>query len=421
MSKQPTYQGMLWRQFRRNRAARWSIRIFTVLLLIAVLGDFIANEKPIYCKIEGTNYFPIFRSYMVDAGLAKWPSGMARTDWHKQEYERVVFPLIPYSAQTIDRANSRCVSPFVQQRVKSRKFHHWLGTDQIGRDVAAGMIAGTRVALLVGLIAMGIAAFIGIILGALAGYFGDEKLSISRARILLNLIGIYFGVFYGFLSRKYQFKLLVEDGKLLTGLFIALTIFFAIILVVNLLASLLERLPWLGKRHRFPMDGMVMRTVEVVNSIPGLFFILAVAGLIRKPSIFYIMVILGLIQWTGIARFVRSEILRIRKMEYIEAAQLMGLPNWKIIWRHALPNALTPVLITLAFGTAAAILAEATLSFLGIGVSTEEVTWGSLLSEARSNVSAWWLAIVPGLAIFVTVTIFNLIGEGLTEALRPEE
>lgn len=106
-------------------------------------------------------------------------------------------------------------------------------------------------------------------------------------------------------------------------------------------------------------------------------------------------------------------------MEYIEAVKVLGLSDWEIIKKHALPNALPSALISIAFGIASSVIFEAFLSFLGIGVSVEEVTWGVLLKQARSNFSAWWLAIFPGIAIFITVTIFNLIGEGLNEALDP--
>ena len=131
------------------------------------------------------------------------------------------------------------------------------------------------------------------------------------------------------------------------------------------------------------------------------------------------MIIIGFIRWTTIARFIRAELLRVRSLEYIEAAHAMGFSNWRIIVRHAIPNSIGPVLITIAFGVASAILIEAFISFLGIGVNGE-VTWGMLLRWARDNTMAWWLAIFPGLAIFITVTIFNLIGDGLTEALDPK-
>ena len=124
------------------------------------------------------------------------------------------------------------------------------------------------------------------------------------------------------------------------------------------------------------------------------------------------MFLIGLLAWPSIARFIRAELLRIRQLEYIEAARAIGLSEWRILARHAIPNALPPVLITIAFGTASAILLEATLSFLGIGVDINAITWGSMLRV--SKVTAWWMFIFPGLAIFATVTLFNLLGDQLS-------
>ena len=160
-----------------------------------------------------------------------------------------------------------------------------------------------------------------------------------------------------------------------------------------------------------------MRLIEIVNAIPALFLLLAAVTILEKPSIISVMVIIGLLRWTTIARFIRAELLRVRSLEFIEAANAMGFSDWRIIIRHAIPNAIAPVLITIAFGVASAILIEAFLSFLGIGLENDEITWGLLLSFARESTMSWWLAIFPGLAIFITVTIFNLIGDGLTEAL----
>jgi peptide/nickel transport system permease protein len=113
--------------------------------------------------------------------------------------------------------------------------------------------------------------------------------------------------------------------------------------------------------------------------------------------------------------------LKVRSLEFIEAAQSLGFSEMRIILRHAIPNSLTSVLITVAFGVASAILAESSLSFLGIGTSADVITWGKVLSEARAFAGAWWLAIFPGIAIFVTVTILNLIGDGLTDAIDPRQ
>ncbi len=410
-----SYWRIVRQQFRKNRLAVWSLRILYLLLFIALTADFLANEKPLYCKLDGETHFPVLRSYLVGLGLDQWEAKFFRTPWHEHEYERVVWAPIPYSASTLDREHSNYVAPGDEQAVRSPKFRHWLGTDQLGRDVLAGMIAGTRTAMLVGIVAMSIATLIGLFLGALAGYFGDERFRLSRGRLLLNVLGLPLAYFYGFSARSFA----LEEGPFGWEVAKSLGIVLLLFALLNALAELLKPVPFFGRQLRLPLDILVMRLIEIFNSIPALLLILSVVAIIEQQSIFYIMAIIGLIRWTGIARFIRAELLRIRSLEYIEAAQALGYSEWRIILRHAIPNALTPVLITIAFGIASAILLEAFLSFLGIGVPAEQVTWGSMLSASRSQFSAWWLAIFPGLAIFVTVTVFNLLGEGLTDALDP--
>ena len=169
----------------------------------------------------------------------------------------------------------------------------------------------------------------------------------------------------------------------------------------------------------FP-DLWIMRLVEVLDAIPGLLLLLAFLAVVQKSSVYYVMVVIGLLRWTGIARYMRAELLKVRNLAYIEAARAMGFSTRRILFRHALPNAIGPVLISVSFGIAAAILLESSLSFLGLGVAAEGTSWGKILSDARENPAAWWLAVFPGGAIFLTVTAFNLIGEGLTRAYSPE-
>ena len=391
-----SYWAIVRRQFRRNRMALWSLRLLYVFFFIALFGDFIANERPLYCRLEGVTYFPVMRQYGEGLGLVKREARFFQKGWHEHEYESVVWPPIPYSAGTIDRRNSNYVSPGGTQRVESPHFRHWLGTDQIGRDVAAGLISGTRIAMMVGVVSMSIAALIGIFLGALAGYFGDERFRASRSRLLMNILGLAAGLFYGFSARAFA----LSEGHFGWELLKSLGILTGSLVLANLLAGPLKRLPWFGKKIRLPMDIIVMRSIEVINSIPALLLVLSVVAIIEKPSILFVMAIIGLIRWTGIARFIRAELLRIRSLEYIEAAQALGFSEWRIIFRHAIPNALTPVLITIAFGVASAILLEAFLSFLGVGVPPQQVTWGSMLNLARAQFGAWWLA-MAGLALAV--------------------
>ncbi|MCB0550885.1 MAG: ABC transporter permease [Phaeodactylibacter sp.] len=410
-----SYWAIVRRQFRKNRLAVWSLRLLYLLLFIALTADFIANERPLYCRIDGETYFPVFKQYAVGLGLSTWEAQFFQKGWREHDYEKVVWAPIPYSATTIDRKNNNYRAPGDKQNIQSWRFRHWLGTDQLGRDVGAGMIAGTRIAMLVGVVSMSIAAIIGIFFGALAGYFGDDRFQASLIGLILNTAGLLASIFYAFTARAYAFS----EGTFSIELLKSIGITVAIMSLVNLLARALRRIPPLGKPITLPLDIMVMRLIEVISSVPALLLVLSILAVIERPSILYVMAIIGLIRWTGIARFIRAELLRIRSLEYIEAAQALGFSEWRIIFRHAIPNALTPVLITIAFGVASAILLEAFLSFLSVGVPPEQVTWGSLLRLARSQVSAWWLAIFPGFAIFLTVTIFNLLGEGLTDALDP--
>ncbi len=402
------------KHFKKSRSSKWSLRILIVLLFIALFSDFIANEKPLYCQIDGVTSFPVLKNYLVKTKLSKWPPQLLNMDWSNADYNKVIFAPIPYSATTMDMNNTGYISPFGKQDVKSKRFWHWLGTDKLGRDTLAGMIAGTRTAMLVGVIAMSIATIIGLFFGTIAGYFGDNKFKLTRAQLLMNIIALVFAIFFAFIARQY----VLAEGNTLFELFKSLLIFVSVFILFNLLASILNFIPFLKKEVTIPIDILIMRLIEVMNSIPGLLFLLAMLAIIKHPSILYVMLFIGLLRWTGIARFVRAELLRIRNLKYIEATEAFGFKTMRIIVKHAIPNAITPVLITIAFGIASAILLEAFLSFLGIGVGPEEVTWGSMLSHARTNFSAWWLAIFPGIAIFITVTVFNLIGEGLTNAVK---
>ncbi len=408
-----SYWYAIKKQFRNSRASKWSLRVLIVLIFIALFADFIANEKPLYCKIDGVTSFPVLKDYLVKMNLAKWPTPLLNIDWRNADYDRVILAPIPYSATTFDLENAGYKSPFDQQQVKSKRYWHWMGTDNLGRDTLAGMIAGTRTAMLVGVIAMSIATIIGMFLGTIAGYFGDDKFKISRIKILLNIVAFFFAIFFAFIARQY----ILVEGNTFLELMKSMVIFMIVFVLFNLLAYVLEFIPFLKKEIPVPVDILVMRLIEVMNSIPGLLFLLALLAIIKYPSILYVMLFIGLLRWTGIARFVRAELLRIKNLNYIEATEAFGFDSFRIIVKHAIPNAITPVLITIAFGIASAILLEAFLSFLGIGSAPEEVTWGKMLSQARTNFSAWWLAIFPGIAIFVTVTVFNLIGEGLTNAL----
>jgi peptide/nickel transport system permease protein len=328
-----TAQGLwagVWRQFRRNRIALAGYYVVLFLLFTALFADFLANDKPLYLSYKNTSHFPVLRGYLVDFGLASWPPELLNVDYKKLDSTVAVFPPVPYRQTNVDL--------FAPLEPPSRK--HWFGTDKLGRDVMAGMIHGSRISLSIGFVAVGIAVVIGIILGAVAGYFGS----------------------------------------------------------------------WI--------DISISRLFEIMLSIPTFFLLITVAAIFR-PSIFMTMIIIGLTSWVGIARFTRSEFLRIRNLDYVTAAISIGVSNRKVMFQHILPNALAPVIVSVVLGIAGAILVESSLSFLGIGVPAELVTWGSILNEASGATFAWWLAVFPGLAIFITVLAYYLVGEGLREVLDP--
>jgi peptide/nickel transport system permease protein len=322
--------GRVWRSLKRQRHTIAGLYVILFLIFIAISADFLANNKPYYMVYQGHTYFPLIRSGLVRFGLAKWQPELLNMDFKKVRAERIVFPPIPHLATDID-----LTAPY-----ETPSAAHWLGTDKLGRDVLAGLIHGSRISLSIGFVAIGIALFVGVVLGALAGYFGS----------------------------------------------------------------------W--------VDLVISRFFEVMLTLPTFFLLITIAAMF-PPSIFLTMTIIGLTGWVGIARFTRSEFLKIRSLDYVTAALALGVSTRKIMFRHILPNALAPVLVSVVLGVAAAILLESSLSFLGIGVPAETVTWGSILNESRSATFGWWLAVFPGAAIFITVLSYYLVGEGLRDALDP--
>ncbi|MDR2734167.1 MAG: ABC transporter permease [Spirochaetota bacterium] len=306
---------------------KFGVTLVGFFFLVAILAPCIANDTPIYVRVQGTSYFPIFKSA---PGLP--PDGMEWRTWIAQkEYEKIIMPLVPFHPTKIW---------LDEVLLPPGEKGHILGTDNLGYDVLSRIIHGTQVALSVGIVAMGIAAVIGIALGSLAGYFGGTT------------------------------------------------------------------------------DMVISRLIEIVICFPLLFLILTVLAFL-PPSIYNIMIVIGITGWTGVARLVRGEILKVREMDYVKAARAGGLPDLRILWRHVLPNALAPVLVSISFGIAGSILTETALSFLGFGVQPPDPSWGQILSLAREYPSRLWLTVFPGLAIFITVTGYNMVGEALRDALDP--
>lgn len=435
LNKDFSFKKYAWGQFKKNKPAYYSYKILVVLAIIALLAPFIATDQPLYCKYKGVSMFPAF-SFNTKCEIKDEATGMIEilqydiTEWKQLDAETIIFAPIPYSPNKTDYDNAGYVSPGGKQVFVTKtgeeinmpmKFRHWLGTNKGGEDVLSGLINGTRISLTIGILSMAIASFLGIVLGAMAGYFGDKKLQTSRGAFWTFVIGLIFAYYYGFSVRSYSISdaFATSGFAILSQLFISLLIFASIAFLFYLIGKQIGKLPFLNTRVFIPVDSIVSRMIEILISMPLLILIISVAAIAKEKSIVNIMVLIGLTSWTGIARLTRAEFLRISNLEYVQAAKSMGFKEYRIIFKHALPNGLAPALVAIAFGVASAILTESALSFLGVGVPPTTVTWGSLLNSGREQFSAWWLVIFPGLAIFLTVTVYNLLGEGLRDALDP--
>ena len=429
-----SFKKYAWNQFKKDKVALVCLYLLFSLVVIAVFAPIIANDRPLYAEYKVYTMYPAFSDESRTDSIFTTDGKLSEilqydiTDWRTLDFEKVVWAPIPYSPETMDRYNRDYVSPGGKQRFKNKegeitdapkKFRHLLGTDGIGRDLASGLIHGTRISLMVGLVSMGIASLIGIFLGALAGFFGDNKLKMPRIKYHFTLLGLFFGLFYGFGHRKYALADGFSEG-ILSGtieLLISISV-IALSMTFFRLVSRIIKIKKLQEETFVPIDTFVSRGIELLNSIPRLLLIITITAVVER-SIWIVMVIIGITSWTGIARFTRAELLRIRSLEFVQAAQSLGYSSARTIFKHALPNALAPVFVSIAFGIASAILIESGLSFLGIGVPDDIVTWGSLLNLGRQNLEAWWLIIYPGIAIFLTITIYNMIAEASRDALDP--
>ncbi|HEV3027349.1 MAG TPA: ABC transporter permease [Planctomycetota bacterium] len=245
-----------------------------------------------------------------------------------------LWPLIRYRYDEIPEIRGQADFPTPPDRL------HPFGTDFMGRDLLSRMLWGSRISLSIGFVSTAIAIFIGVVLGALAGYYR------------------------GF------------------------------------------------------VDIALSRLIEIMICFPSFFIILAVVAFL-PPSIFYVMLVLGLFGWMGIARLQRGEFFRLMGQDFVVAGRALGATNNRIMFRHVLPNGMAPILVSASFGIASAMLTESGLSFLGFGVQEPATSWGQILYTGRTQLQHWWTFVIPGAAIFIAVTCYNLVGDGLRDAVDP--
>jgi peptide/nickel transport system permease protein len=283
------------------------------------------------------------------------------------------------------------------------------GTDDLGRDIFARMLQGSWVSLTVGFVAVGISVLIGIFLGGIAGYYGSRHIRIGQLLTATLLITGALMILGKLIWAGVAF-LICGCGCILISLRMKKN-------TIIKSRSIKERM-WYFKT--ISIDTVIMRFVDIMLCFPSFFLILTVVALL-PASIFNIMIVIGLTSWMGATRFVRAEFLSLREQDFVAAARALGLSNFRIIFRHMIPNAVAPVLVSATIGIASAILTEAGLSFLGFGVPPPFATWGNILSDGKRFIfDAPWLTFVPGIAILIVVLSFNLFGEGLRDVLNPK-
>jgi peptide/nickel transport system permease protein len=357
-----------WQSFRQNRLAIVGLVIFALFFLVALAGLFLTSGQD-----------PVFDPALV------------------RLQEKLRPPLSRPNLDTLLTNEIPTLGVYI------------MGTDDLGRDVFARMLQGAWVSLTVGFVAVGISVLVGIFMGGIAGYFGQNHIRLDH--ILMACFLFAAGAF-------------LSMGALYLG-FVFLFIGLGSVLILSYSKNTLEingvsKLSVILRKDTISVDTLIMRIVDIMLCFPSFFLILTVVALL-PASIYNIMIVIGLTSWMGTTRFVRAEFLSLREQDFVTAARALGVGNFRIIFRHMMPNAIAPVLVSATIGIATAILTEAGLSFLGFGVPPPHATWGNILSDGKRFIfDAPWLTFIPGIAILIVVLCFNLFGEGLRDTLNPK-
>ncbi len=329
-----------WLRFKRNRLGYWSLLIFSVLVLASLFAELLSNDRPLVVRYEGKTYFPMVQSYPETVFGGDFDTATDYLDPFIREQitqgdNWAVYAPNPYGPKTL---NYFAKEPNPSGPTRD----NWLGTDDRGRDLLAQLIYGFRVSVLFALALTVIGVALGVLTGAIQGFFGGKT------------------------------------------------------------------------------DLAFQRFIEIWGSMPEL-YLLIIFSAVFAPSISLLLVLLSLFGWMGLSDYVRAEFLRNRQLDYVRAARAMGLSSWQIIWRHVLPNSLTPVVTFLPFRMSAAILALTSLDFLGLGVPPGTPSLGELLSQGKNNIDAWWISMSTFAVLVVTLLLLTFMGDALRDALDPRK
>jgi microcin C transport system permease protein len=329
-----------WLRFKRNRLGYWSLLIFCVLVVTCLLAEVLSNDRPLLARYEGELYVPLLKDYPETRFGGDFETPTDYLDpFIQAQFAKpgnwAIYPLNRYGPKTLNY-----FAKFPNPSAPSRD--NLFGTDDRGRDLLAQLLYGFRVSVLFALALTAIGTVLGILTGAVQGFFGGKT------------------------------------------------------------------------------DLVFQRFIEIWGSMPEL-YLLIIFSAVFAPSVSLLLILLSLFGWMGLSDYVRAEFLRNRQMDYVKAARALGVSNVQIMWRHILPNSMTPVVTFLPFRMSAAILALTSLDFLGLGVPPGTPSLGELLSQGKSNIDAWWISLSTFAVLVITLLLLTFMGDALRDALDPRK
>lgn len=329
-----------WLRFKRNRQGYWSLWLFCALVLVSLFAELVSNDKPLIVRYEGQTYFPMLRDYSEKTFGGDFDTP---TDYLDPFIQQRLNTDGNWALYTLNRYGPNTLNYFAKSpNPLAPTADNWLGTDDRGRDLLAQLLYGFRVSVLFGLALTVTGVALGVVTGAIQGFFGGKT------------------------------------------------------------------------------DLAFQRFIEIWGSMPEL-YLLIIFSAVFAPSIALLLILLSLFGWMGLSDYVRAEFLRNRQLDYVKAARALGVGNWHIIWRHILPNSLTPVVTFLPFRMSAAILALTSLDFLGLGVPPGTPSLGELLSQGKNSIDAWWISLSTFAVLVVTLLLLTFMGDALRDALDPRK
>jgi microcin C transport system permease protein len=329
-----------WQRFRRNRLGFVSLVLFVTLVVLSLFAEVLSNDRPLIVHYAGQNYFPILADYPETTFGGDFPTPTDYLDpFVKQKLHEKgnwsIYPPNPYGPRTLNYFQSK-------PNPAPPSAENFFGTDDRGRDLLAQLIYGFRVSVLFGIALTIIGVLLGVLTGAVQGFFGGRT------------------------------------------------------------------------------DLTFQRFIEIWGSMPEL-YLLIIFSAVFSPSVALLLVLLSLFGWMGLSDYVRAEFLRNRQMDYVRAARALGVGNGRIMWKHILPNSMTPVVTFLPFRMSAAILALTSLDFLGLGVPPGTPSLGELLNQGKANLDAWWISISTFAVLVITLLLLTFMGDALRDALDPRK